>query len=1007
MPTVHTLNPAVLATKLASLAATLAVIAGVIVLAGWAFDIAALKSVLPGWVAMKANTAVCFILIGIALWLTARQAAISSPQRSTFFSRIARLGGLLAGLIGLLTLGEYIFGWNIGIDQWLFHEPNDAVGTSDPGRMAPETALCFVLLAAALWLTGDSHQTRRIIRARWTVLMSVLLGLLVAALALAAGLSYPTPGLGAYGWFGLTIMAMHTAVLFVMLGMAVIAISWRQDVLKWSLGRNTTAAFACGMAVLVLVGFNINRNQYWMGEIDRKIAYSVEAQDYIESIVIEVIDAQAHTRGYIITGDELFKARYLEAKANSNVKLDALRKLITGNPRQQQFARIEAQALEQLQWFQQVIDARQTSMADATRNTMIRHGEGLLDNFRITYGQVKNEHQQFIKELRQEAKSVSRFSYITIAVGTLASLLIFLTVMFRLNFAVNERRRAEELQQNMAAKYHTMFDLSSDAIMLLDGKSFFDCNPAALRMFGCTTRDDFISKHPAEFSPPTQPHGKDSMSLANQHIATAFMNGSHLFEWVHRRLDGAEFPAEVLLTAMELDGKPVLQATVRDITGRKQAEDSLRKLSLAVEQSPNSIDITDLDANIEYVNETFVKTSGYSVAELIGQNPRLMQSGKTPRATYDDMWAHLTRGEAWKGEFINRRKDGSEYIESVLVSPVRQADGRVTHYLAIKEDITEFKQAQKALRDSRENLHRLLNSIAEGAYGVNTKGNCTFVNRAFLQMLGYQNDSEVLGKHIHELIHHSHADGSPYPAEECRAYLAYRTNQSINVSDEVFWRKDGIAIPVEYWSHPIETDGGTIGAIVTFVDITERKRAEDKLRESEEKFSKVFESNPAMVAIGTIDGKMVDVNLSYANFLGFSRKEMLGKSLADLGVIRAEELQRLLELGQRSGASLRNVEVSLQTRGGSILNALLSADLVLLGGVPYRLATLQDITARKQAETQIAEQLDELRRWYDATSGREGRILNLKHEVNELLGQAGQQPRYPSAELVDEGHPDV
>jgi PAS domain S-box-containing protein len=139
------------------------------------------------------------------------------------------------------------------------------------------------------------------------------------------------------------------------------------------------------------------------------------------------------------------------------------------------------------------------------------------------------------------------------------------------------------------------------------------------------------------------------------------------------------------------------------------------------------------------------------------------------------------------------------------------------------------KQVEAALRSSRENLDRILNSMAEGAYGVDVHGNCTFVNRAFLQMLGYQDGSELLGRHIHELIHHSHADGLPYPARECRMYRAYQIHQPINVSDEVFWRKDGVAIPVEYWSHPIVTDGEVIGAIATFIDITERKQAEAAL----------------------------------------------------------------------------------------------------------------------------------------------------------------------------------
>lgn len=144
--------------------------------------------------------------------------------------------------------------------------------------------------------------------------------------------------------------------------------------------------------------------------------------------------------------------------------------------------------------------------------------------------------------------------------------------------AISERKQVEASLKNMAAKFQTVFDSSSDAIMLLDEKGFTDCNPATLRLFGCSTRDDFITKHPAQLSPPIQPGGEDSMNLANQRIATAYKQGSNRFEWMHSRLDGTAFPAEVLLTVMEIDGKPLLQATVRDLTERKQAETHLVRL---------------------------------------------------------------------------------------------------------------------------------------------------------------------------------------------------------------------------------------------------------------------------------------------------------------------------------------------------------------------------------------------------------------------------------------------
>ena len=141
----------------------------------------------------------------------------------------------------------------------------------------------------------------------------------------------------------------------------------------------------------------------------------------------------------------------------------------------------------------------------------------------------------------------------------------------------------------------------------------------------------------------------------------------------------------------------------REIEERRQAEAALRKLSQAVEQSPENIVITNLDAEIEYVNEAFVQTTGYSREEVIGRNPRILNAGDTPRENYASLWRALHRGEIWKGEFHNKRKDGSEYIEFALVAPLRQADGSVSHYVAVKEDITEKKKLGEEL--DRHRLH--------------------------------------------------------------------------------------------------------------------------------------------------------------------------------------------------------------------------------------------------------------------------------------------------------------
>jgi two-component system, sensor histidine kinase and response regulator len=166
-----------------------------------------------------------------------------------------------------------------------------------------------------------------------------------------------------------------------------------------------------------------------------------------------------------------------------------------------------------------------------------------------------------------------------------------------------------------------------------------------------------------------------------------------------------------LVVGEDENGKPLrIVGTLVDVSGVKADQDQLRKLWLAVEQSPNSIVVTDLDARIEYANQAFFTTTGYSREEAIGQNPRILNSGHTPREVFTEMWHKLTQGEVWKGEFFNRRRNGEEYVESAIIAPIRQENGQVTHYLALKEDITERRRLTDELEQYRHHLEELVES---------------------------------------------------------------------------------------------------------------------------------------------------------------------------------------------------------------------------------------------------------------------------------------------------------
>jgi len=179
--------------------------------------------------------------------------------------------------------------------------------------------------------------------------------------------------------------------------------------------------------------------------------------------------------------------------------------------------------------------------------------------------------------------------------------------------------------------------------------------------------------------------------------------------------------------------------TVQDVTERRGAEEELRKHSLAIEQSPHSIVITNVFGDVEYVNDAFVRNTGYSREEIVGANPRLLHSGQTPTTTYIDLWQTLEAGNIWRGEFINRRKDGSVYEEFAIISPVRQPDGHITHFLAIKEDVTEKKRIAAELENHRHHLETLVDErTAELTRARDEAENANRAKSAFLANISHE-----------------------------------------------------------------------------------------------------------------------------------------------------------------------------------------------------------------------------------------------------------------------------
>ena len=288
--------------------------------------------------------------------------------------------------------------------------------------------------------------------------------------------------------------------------------------------------------------------------------------------------------------------------------------------------------------------------------------------------------------------------------GSAFVLVTALLLYYLVSIALRRQTDTERSLHDSEARFRAIFDNALDGIALagVDDKRFILANAAFQGMTGYGPEElaalDISAIHPAADLPRVV---EQFERQARREIPIA-RNIPVL------RKDGSVFQADVNAWPVTVAGKAYLLGVFHDASERNRTEDQLRKLFLAVEQSHESIIITDLGPHIEYVNAAFSRVSGYAPEEALGQNPRILQSGLTPAETHRSLWAALSAGEVWQGEFINRRKNGEIYTEWASVSPVRQPDGRITHYLAVKSDITEIKRTNAELERHRNHLEDLV-----------------------------------------------------------------------------------------------------------------------------------------------------------------------------------------------------------------------------------------------------------------------------------------------------------
>lgn len=264
-----------------------------------------------------------------------------------------------------------------------------------------------------------------------------------------------------------------------------------------------------------------------------------------------------------------------------------------------------------------------------------------------------------------------------------------------INRDVTGRKLMENELHGRDAQYTAMLNTIPDGFWIIDKQGrLLDVNIAYCRMIGYS-RDELLGMSVNDVE------AMETHEETARHIRRLMEIGSDIFETRHRRKDGIVIEIEVCACCYLIDGGRIF-SFLRDITYRKMIEENLRKLSYGVEQSASIIVITDEKGNIEYANPKFAETTGYTLEEAKGQNPRILKSGKTPPEVYERLWAAITSGREWRGEFCNKKKTGELYYESASIAPIKNAKGIITNFVAVKEDITLQKHKEEELRRTVE-----------------------------------------------------------------------------------------------------------------------------------------------------------------------------------------------------------------------------------------------------------------------------------------------------------------
>jgi sigma-B regulation protein RsbU (phosphoserine phosphatase) len=509
-----------------------------------------------------------------------------------------------------------------------------------------------------------------------------------------------------------------------------------------------------------------------------------------------------------------------------------------------------------------------------------------------------------------------------------------------------DRGGAFDTESNLRAILDTM----TDGVIVINDMGIIQLvNPAAERLFGYR-REELIGENVNRLMPSPYRDEHDGYLANYRRTGVKKIIGTGR-EVAGRRKNGSVFPMYLSIGELRQGNRRLFVGITHDLTRRKQNEEYLTILSGAVEQSPNAIMIADLEGRITFVNRAFCLLTGYAIDEVIGRNARLLQSGATPPGVYRRLWETIQAGKEWQGEIQDRKKSGELYWALETITPIRDASGKVTRYLATQRDITEQKRDKEALQESEERFRQVAEMVGEWLWEQDPEGRYVYSSGAVHAILGLKPE-EIIGKRYLDLL-------TPEDRQRWTETLppTGRIHESFYKIINHYRHRDGHEVFTESTGAPILDDQGRIIKWRGMdLDITARKRAEDTLRLRE----RAIEA--ASVGIVIADALQphypnLYVNPALSRITGYSREELLGRNLRILQGPETEEaaknkIREALNQGTGCEVVLRNYRKD----GTPFWNELLLSPVRDEQGVVTHYIGIQtDVTERRRAEEERHE----------------------------------------------------